>query len=218
MLGDEDVCRSLTRIASSVCMACACLSNDGQQLNTGPGLLDLLLKAASHPSINICGIAIDVLGELVSSENGITNQLLPILQRRAITPHHFENSVLSLEASDICSVNYHEFENFRLTVLTDALIACFKCNEENYMTSCTAAIEEFCAATSSVEVSFHLEAALYCIGAVSDKVLGGSFASSHIASVKKCIKALSEKPSSLKENPLTLSQANIFLQKVCSTL
>lgn len=208
------MCRSLTVIASSVCMACAKLSSEGRQLNTGPGLLDLLIKSASHPSVNICGIAINVLGSLVSSENGLSNQLLPVLQRRAITPHHFTNGTLSLDASDICGVNYQEFENFRSTVLKTALISCLKCNEESYVASCTAAIEEFCSTTSSIQVSFHLEAALYCIGAASDEVMSSNDTVTHLASLKQCIKALSSKPSSLMENPLTLAQTNIFLQKV----
>lgn len=214
--GDDGVCRNLARIGCSICSACVQLSCEGRQLNTGPGLLDLLMKSASHPSVNICGIAIDVLRELVSSENGMYNQLLPVLQRRAITPHHVVNEVLSLEATDICGVNYHEFENFRATVLKDALITCMKGNEEHYMASCTAAIEEFCSASASMQESFHLEAALYCMGAVSDEVIAGAVASPHSSALKACIIALAKKPESLMRNALSLSQANIFLRKVCA--
>jgi hypothetical protein len=213
--GDDDVCRNLARIAASICSACAKLSSEGRQLNTGPGLLDLLIKSASHPSLNICAIAIDVIGKLVSAENELYNQLLPLLQRRAITPHHVTNGNLSLQASDLCGVDYHEFQSFRRTVLQDALSACLKGNEQSYIASCTAAIEEFCSATSSVQVSFHLEAALYCIAAVSEEVISGTMDfTSEFDFLGRCIISLSARPASLSGNPLTLAQASIFLQKV----
>lgn len=212
--GDDDVCRNITRIGCSICLACAKLSYEGRQLPTGPGLLDLLIKSASHPSVNICAIAIDVLRELVSAENGLYNQLLPVLQRRAITPHLVVREVLSLEATDVCGVNYHEFENFRATVLKDALATCMQGNEAQYMASCTAAIEEFCSGSSSKTESFHLEAALYCMNAVADEVLAAVIVSPHLAALRRCVTALAMKPESLMANALSLSQANIFLRKV----
>jgi hypothetical protein len=211
--GDHDVCRSLARIAASVCIACTKLSAEGRQLKSGPGLLDLLLKSASHPSVNICAIALEVFAQLVGTEIGLVNQLLPVLQRRAITPHHFVNGIPTLEASDTCGVNFHEFEIFRDTVLADCLVGCWKANPENYMASCTAAIEEFCFANSSPQVSFHLEAALFCVGAVADEAISER-SSPHSACLERCTTALTGKPRSLTSNPLTLAQVCIFLQKV----
>jgi hypothetical protein len=222
------------------------------------------MKSASHPSVNICGIAIDVLAKLMAvgsddgdddenhnlknhqqqqhqnnnpSLGGLSNQLLPILQRRAITPHHFDarnNGRVSLVASDICGVNVHEFEIFRDTSLNDALVECFKSNAESYMASCTAAIEEFCTGSNaSVQVSFHLEAALFCLGAVADDVLmmaaataaapqqnnnNGSHHHHHHAAASaylvRCTAALAGKSQSLTSNPMTLVQACRFVQKV----
>jgi hypothetical protein len=64
---------------------CSNLPPEGHQMKLGPGLLDLLMKSVSHPSVNICGISIDVLAKLlVSSEKlnlGLFNQLLAILQQ-----------------------------------------------------------------------------------------------------------------------------------------
>jgi hypothetical protein len=173
------------------------------------------MKSASHPSVNICGIALEVLSKLLSSEIGLANQLLPILQRRAIAPHHFVNGVPSLVASDICGVNFHEFEIFRETILKDSLVACWKPNEEYYFASCTAAIEEFCSTHASAQVSFHLEAALFCMGAVAEETMAGTDGrSSHSAYLLRCTAALGGKPQSLTSNPLTLTQACHFVRKV----
>ena len=214
-LGDDDVCRNLARIAASICTACTKLSTQGQHIRAGPGLLDLLIKAASHPSVSICGISIDVLAALASSENGLANQLLPVLQRRAITPHHFLQGSPSINASDICGVSYQEFELFRQTSLQQALLACYRSNGDNYMASCTSAVEEFCTPASGIQVSFHLEAVLFCVGAVSEDVTATSESSaSRSEYLERCTVALAAKPATLMENPLTLSQACRFLRKV----
>jgi hypothetical protein len=176
------------------------------------------MKAASHPSVNICGIALEVLSKLVSSEIGLANQLLPILQRRAIAPHRFVNGVPSLVASDICGANFQEFEIFRETILTDSLVACWKPSEEYYFASCTAAIGEFCSRNASAQVSFHLEAALFCMGAVAEETMAGTAGlSSHSAYLERCTAALGGKPQSLTSNPLTLTQACHFVRKVSPT-
>ena len=213
--GDHDVCRSLARIAASVCSACKRLSREGRHLQAGPGLLDLL-KAASHPSVNICGIALEVLSELVESEVGLGNQLLPILQRRAITPHRFSSDgIPSLIVSDVCGANFDAFDAFRNGILVDALVACWKSNTEHYLASCTAAIEEFCGAASSATVSFHLEAALFCMTAVADEAMGQSEDPvSHSPFLARSTRALAGKPKSLTSNPLTLIQACAFVKKV----
>eukprot|EP00980_Cylindrotheca_fusiformis_P008551 scaffold1813_cov109-Cylindrotheca_fusiformis.AAC.9 len=213
--GDDDVCRNLTRIGCSICLACTAVPPEGRRIPTSPGLLDLLMKSASHQSVNICGMAIDVLRGLASSENGLHSQILPVLQRRAITPHHAEHQVFSLEATDICGVNYHEFENFRDTVLRDALIMCLQGDEKQYMASCTAAIEEFCTGSSSTKESFHLEAALFCMSAVAEKAM---LASHCRAALKCCIIALAKRPESLMGNALCLAQANTFLRKYAKVL
>lgn len=247
-------CVQLSAQNAATVAAAAAAAADGRPppprtptISAGPGLLDLLLKCASHPSIHICAIAIDVLAKLVATtESGfLAPQLLPVLQRRAITPHHFitttmtvntneviandsgdamdetssnnsstsnnsnNNNVIAgsnnesmttrtmeaevqipcIVAADICGVSFQEFENFRNTVLKDALLECWRSNPEHYMASCTTAIEEFCnddnnhnntnagesesggSSPASPQVSFHLEAALFCIGAVADDAL-----------------------------------------------
>jgi len=221
--GDESVCRNLARIGSSIASACVKgspgNSNESGSLTMGRGLQALLLQAASHPSVNVCGIAIDVLRQFLPAESGLDSQLLPILQRRAITPYHAANGVLTLEASDICSVDYIEFENFRSTVLTDALVGCLKQNGEQFLASCTNAVDEFCSAAPSVHASFHLEAALFCIATVHSEVASSTLETPAVAAaIQTCINALSKKPNSLMANSLTLVQANNLIHNYASLL
>ena len=225
------MCRNLTRIAASVCAAVTASQTEGQHVvKSGPGLLDLLLKAATHPSVNICAISLSVLTTLIPRDAGLSHRLLPTLQRRAITPHRFVPNASSpggptiptLTASDVCGVNVYEFQNFRESVLKEALVACWKDNGNNFMSSCTSAIEEFCASAAATKVSFHLEAALFCMTAVADDALGitkendnsapTNFA--HTSQLERCTTALAAKPASLMSNPKTLSQLCQFLRKV----
>lgn len=176
----------------------------------------MLLKAASHPIVDISGISLEFLTTLVTPETGLVHQLLPILQGRAITPHQFNGNIPSLTVpktseSEVMA-DFSEFEVFRATVLTDCLVACYKAEKASYMSSCTAAIEEFCG-NSGPQVSFHLEAVLFCIGAVSEEAMAEFDASTSIQ-LQKCIAALASKPQSLMANPLTLSQSCRFIKKV----
>lgn len=174
------------------------------------------MKGAAHPSVNISGLALTVLAQVVRLELSLGLQLLPLLQRRAITPHHIIAGAPYLAASDICGVNFHEFQIFRDTVLADALAACYEGNSVNYMDSCTSAVEEFCSESASSQVSLHLEAALFCLAAVADIVVSNAQGgiSSHSPQLERCTSALAAKPSSMMTNPLTLAQMCRFLRKV----
>jgi hypothetical protein len=197
----------------------------GQIQGGGAGILDLLMKSAAHPSVNICGIALDVLSNLVPLDPVFIIQLLEILQRRAIVPHIIVGGVPTILASDVCGIDFHEFESFRQNTLTDALQACFRQNAPYYMNSCTSAIEEFCAAEPTVAVSFQLEAALYCMGAVSMEVMASqknemkleeveASGRNHNLQLTRCLSALGTKPVCITANPLTLAQLNHFLRQV----
>ena len=214
--GDVEVCRNLARMGASICDACRGVATDGRRLvQMGPGLLDLLLKSAAHPSVDISGIALDVLAEEVSSETGLVHQLLPILQGRAITPHQFVHgqtpSLKPQDGSDAEWEGVDGFWTFRDTSLKDCLQACYNVRPDMYFSSCVAAIEEFCSPQASRQVSFHLEAALFCIGAVSE---AASKTESLAGNMERCATALALKPESLTSNPLTLAQACRFVSKV----
>lgn len=205
------------RIAASLCSAAIqSASEHGHPLKNEPGLIDLMMKGAAHPSVNISGIALAVLADVVRMDSGLGLQLLPLLQRRAITPHHVISGAPYLAASDICGVNFHEFQIFRENILAEALIACYEGNSSNFMDSCTSAVEEFCSESASSQVSLHLEAALFCLATISEQALsvpaGGVFP--HASQMERLTSALSVKPSSMMTNPLTLAQMCIFVRKV----
>ncbi len=195
---------SLTRIAAALCLgyakvvhlentAAATLTPGPYRIPPGSGMMELLSKCASHPSVSICGIVLPVITPVLKTQTRLATQWLPTLQRRAIIPHHPNNvAILSpsshsktvtsdknyiplLAASDICFVEFEEFiDRFRETVLADALNACYSIHSEYYLASCTAAIEEFCVGDAVTEqTSFHLEAALFCLAVVAEQVLSG---------------------------------------------
>lgn len=164
--------------------------------------------------VDISGIALEVLVKLIVPASGLSHQLLPVLQGRAIAPHQFVNGTTpSIVPKDGTAVDFSEFERFRENLLKDALVACWKAYNSTFMASCTAAVEEFCSPTASIHVSFHLEAAIFCLAAVSEEVVNASEVNS-IPHLEKVIRALSSKPESLFGNPLTLAQACKFLDKV----
>eukprot|EP00531_Pseudo-nitzschia_arenysensis_P016816 CAMPEP_0116149818 /NCGR_PEP_ID=MMETSP0329-20121206/19184_1 /TAXON_ID=697910 /ORGANISM="Pseudo-nitzschia arenysensis, Strain B593" /LENGTH=1473 /DNA_ID=CAMNT_0003646225 /DNA_START=439 /DNA_END=4860 /DNA_ORIENTATION=- len=194
---------SLSRIAAALCLGYAKVvhpENSATAVTPGPyrippgsGMMELLSKCASHPSVSICGIVLPVITPVLKTKAHLATQWLPTLQRRAIIPHHPNNvAILSpsshsetdtsdksyvplLAASDICFVEFEEFiDRFRETVLADALNACYSIHSEYYLASCTAAIEEFCVGDVVTEqTSFHLEAALFCLAVVAEQVLSG---------------------------------------------
>jgi len=213
--GDFDVCRNLTTIASSLCGTWLdILVQDGQTRQPESGAIALLLKAAGHPSVNLCAISLHVLVRMVSIMPSLAHELLPTLQRRAITPHCLKNGRISLDAVDISGVNFHEFQNFRSNVLKDALVVCWKTYGNHYMDSCTSAVEEFCSVSSSNGVSLQLEAALFCIEKVADDTLDSQHPFPHNGQMKRLLAALSLKPPSLMVNPLTRERMCRFLRKV----
>jgi hypothetical protein len=193
-------------------------------------MVDLLLNAAAHPMVNICGIALEALSGLAALDQNFPLQLLPILQHRAIIPHIMNGGLPSVEASEVCGVDIHEFDSFRSTILSNALASCYKRSPDYYMNSCTTAVEEFCTAPPTVKTSFQLEAALYCLGAVaSDSISAGQILMTPSTTVvnvsrdmndttknqlSRCTEQLEKKPVCFTANPLTLAQTCRFLGKV----
>jgi hypothetical protein len=156
-------------------------------------------------------------------DHSLPSRILPLLQHRAIIPYILINSIPSLSAYATAGVDYCEFEKFRQTVLAEALISCYQQNPKYYMDSCTSAVEEFCSSEATVEVSFQLEAALYCLTTVAISAIGsskekGNLSGSHDEQLLRCTMALATKPSFLPANPLTLGQLNRFLGMVSSDI
>lgn len=214
LTGEHGVCRNLARIAASVCTTLSEVPDEEGSSQIDGGALTLLLKAASHPSSNVCAIALPVLTRTVSAMPTMTPELLPLLQRRAITPHRFRDGIIAFSIPDVYGVSYTEFQTFRENVLRDALIACWKANSTHYLESCTSAVEEFCSERSSVEVSLQLEAALFCIEIVSSEPPQGGDSFPITPQMSRLVSALSVKPASLMLNPLTRARACRMLRMV----
>ena len=177
-------------------------------------MLELLMKATTHRNVHISSLAIEVLTDFLPLDPSFPSRMLPLLQHRAIIPYVLYGTVPSLGASTSSGVDFAEFENFRQNVLADALVACYLQNPKYYMDSCSSAVEEFCSSHATVEVSFQLEAALYCLTTVAMTATTkrkGQVPQNHNDQMSRCTLALSTKPAFLPANPLALGQLNRFL-------
>ena len=195
----------------------------GQITGNGSGLVELLMKAGGHPHVHISSLAIETLSRLLPLDPSFSTRLLPLLQHRAIIPYALHGSAPSVAATSISGVDFHEFEKFRQNILVEALVSCYEHNPKYYMDSCTSAVEEFCSSVSTVEVSFQLEAALFCLAAVSIPANApskreGKGDEIHSQQLVRCTSALSTKPAFLPANPLALAQLNKFFAMVSKCL
>lgn len=213
--GDHGVCRNLARIAATVCATCLQCSTDRFASRLDPGVIQLLLKAAGHVSVHISAIALSALVD--AAKNGLVSAevFLPLLQQRAIAPHLVAgDGKASLVAFDLCGVAFDEFESVRYTILTEALRWCWQSNRNNYLDSCTSAIEEFCGSRPTVEISFQLEAALFCIETVAEDVTASGDTNDQSNQLRRCATCLKTMPEVLMSNPLTSFRACRLIHKV----
>jgi hypothetical protein len=188
----------------------------GQNGAPDGGAISLLIKGASHPSVHICAISLPVITRILPKVSSLPHELLPVLQRKAIIPHHLRDGQASLDTSDIGGVSFPDFQSFRTTVLSEALVACWSENGDHYMDSCISAVEEFCSALSSSDVSLQLEAALFCIEQVSLTLLNGQNVNVMFDNqMKRIFSVLPSKPRSLMSNPITRERMCRFIRKVC---
>lgn len=163
------------------------------------GLFDLLFKAISHPSIDVCGIALEAFLDIAPSNTELATRLLPYLQGKAIIPFQFTHHAGGFE----------EFLDFRDNLLTDALIACYTGCSLFYLTSCGSAIEEFCQASTSPHIPHQLEAALFCLVAISDTV-------ERAVDKQVLHKQLENITSALKRNAFSTTSNPFVMARMCS--
>lgn len=201
--GDHHVCRNLARIGASVTSTWLDAASEDHSSRAVLGAVGLLMKAAAHPLVNISAIALQLLTRLMTTNPALSVELLPVLQRRAITPHRISDGKISLETSDLLGATFDDFRHFREHVLSDALVVCWRTNGAQYMDSCVSAVEEFCSNQASADVSLPLEAALFCIEQVASEALGSHDPFPHTALLKRLFSALYSKPRGLMANPLT---------------
>lgn len=204
----------MARIAAAVCSTHIDVLDEEEFVQPDRGVLTLLLKAAAHPSVNVCAIVLPALTKCVLKMPSLGPELLPILQRRAIIPHIFTRNLISFSVPSFCDINYSEFLRFRDDVLKRALLACWKQNSSYFVESCASAVEEFCSTASSVEVSLQLEAALFCIEIIGPEDARDSEGVPHADQLSQIISAIALKPQSLMLNPLTLAKACQMMKTV----
>lgn len=200
--GDTAVCRCLARTAAKVLLEAQDLIKNGTLQASLDGLLDLLFKAASHPSVYVCGIAFEALSVVAPSNSELSTRLLPYLQGKAIIPSHL---IQDMDGS------LDDYINFRERVLRDALIACYTGCSAFYLESCGSAIEEFCQASPSPYLPYQLEAALYCMIAVSKRATKAPDKQVLFGQLEKMIAALAKNSFSTTSHPLVSAKMCRFI-------
>lgn len=210
--GDVVICLNLARIGRDIFSAWFELCRDGGQKEPDKGLVAFLFEASSHPSMNVCAVALSASSQFVSNSS-LAKDLLPLLQRKAIIPHRIDESGVPMLVVDRYGSSVHEFLQFRECVIAGALATCWKYDSQGYMDSCSSAIEEFCSDQDVANLSFHLEAALFCIECLGS-LLTDQEPKAFYHQLNSCVESLSRKPSNLTSNPLTLVRLSIFLQKL----
>jgi len=247
-IGDSGICRCLVSIARCLTVTSQSTIRSGRMKGRETGMIELLLKAASHPSILVCGIALESLHTLVTPSSALAMRLLTVLQGRAIVPP----SLVGMNTPDDCAVDFDEFQRFREYQLSDVLMACYISNRAYYVESCASAVEEFCASTTNPQLPYQLEAALFCLSAVAmdaskrallltstpaaqiaaakacaseqydraamDANAIGEDAKRHNEQLERCIRALAKVPTVALSNPLALSQMCRFIGKYANWL
>ena len=203
--GDTAVCRCLARTAAKVLHESQGLIKNGTLQASLDGLLDLLFKAASHPSVYVCGIAVEALAVIIPSNIELSTKLLPYLQGKAIIPFHLIGDV---------DGSLDDYINFRDRVLTDTLVACYTGCGTFYLESCASAIEEFCQASPSQHLPYQLEAALFCMIAVSARASKTPDKQVLCGQLEKMIAALVKNDFSTTSHPLVMAGMCRFIGKV----
>lgn len=203
--GDTAVCRCLARTAAQVLLESQDLIKNGTLQASTDGILDLLFKAASHPSVYVCGIAVEALSVIAPSNSELSTRLLPYLQGKAIIPFHLIGDV---------DGSLDDYINFRDRVLTDALVACYTGCSTFYLESCGSAIEEFCQSSPSPHLPYQLEAALFCMIAVSPRASKIPDTQVLCTQLERMITALAKNAFSTTSHPLVLVKMCRFMNKV----
>ena len=205
--GDTAVCRNLARTAAKVLLESQDLIKNETLQAPPSGVIDMLFKAVSHPSVYVCSIAIDALSVVVSSNSDLSTRLLPQLQGKAIIPMALVHDI---------DGGFDDYINFRDRVLASGLCACYIGCSNFYLESCATAIGEFCQVTSpSPHLPYQLEAALFCMIALADKApnaKGGGDKQVLCSQLEKMITAL-KTSATATSIPIVTARMCLFVNK-----
>lgn len=204
-----------------MCLTFVNLAADPALQKLDRGVVQLMHKASGHPSVHISALSLVALSQAVRRGFAQACDMLPILQRRAIIPHRYVGGILSLTLEDVWSVSFVEFFNFRNDVLAEALRICWEIDGRTYIDSCLSAVEEFCCQQPSEDLSLQLEAALFCMEVVAEKVSSEQFSRDERSSlfsvadrIDRCTSFLALRPVTLTCNPLTTARMCKMIRKV----
>jgi hypothetical protein len=172
------------------------------------GLFDLLFKAISHPSTDISGLALEAFSRMAGLNSELSTRLLPYLQGKAIIPFQLRND----------QEGYEEFADFRDNFLKEALVACYAGCGAFYLQSCGVAIDEFCQATGSPHLPHQLEAALFCLVAVSEKAKKANDKQTLEQQLVRIVSALKRNSFTTTSNPFVMARMCGLIRGVSRSL
>jgi len=132
----------------------------GKLQGSESGMIDLLKNAVMHRHLCVHSIAIDGLKSTLT--NDTATDLLILFQGKAVIP----SSLIGLSEDDV-DFDLNEFGRFREHQLAETLNECYVYCRSFYIESCCTAIEEFCSVSPTPLLPFQMEAAIFCLNAVS---------------------------------------------------
>jgi len=103
-------------------------------------------------------------------------------------------------------------------VLADALIACYTGCSTFYLESCGSAIEEFCQSSPSPHLPYQLEAALFCMIAVSERASKEPDKQVLCGQLEKMVSALAKNSFSTTSHPLVMAKMCRFINKYATSI
>lgn len=172
------------------------------------------MKAAAHPSLTVCSLALSTLTQLLALVPALAAELLRVIQRRAIWPSVLEEGKLVLEPGNQNDESQCNFSMFRETVMSDALIACWKAQRSSYLASCASAVEEFCSKEMSEKLVLPLEAALYCLEVIAPEFLAQEDTWENDNHMNRLLAVLQPQPQVLMTNSVGRERLCSFVSQV----
>ena len=211
----------MARITKALTGAWLDLDRADSEESTERSIMEFLLKIVEHPSIHVSGTILEILPRFFPRKSQLVKDTIPLLQRKVIIPHITKSGSGETKAvaADNFGVSLDEFLKLREHRIADALRACWAYQSKAYLDSCSSAIIEFCSSRDGKSLSFHLEAALFCLQVIGPDVKEPKTHVSFENQMLRCLKIASQ-PSSfpILENPLTASRLCSLLRNVSCLL
>ena len=211
----------MARMTRALTEAWLDLDRADREESTERSIMEFLLKIAEHPSIHVSRTILEILPRFFPRKSQLVKDSIPLLQRKVIIPHIAKSGSGETKAVavDNFGVSLDQFLKLREHGIADALRACWAFQSKVYIDSCSSAIIEFCGSRDGKSLSFHLEAALFCMEVIGPVVQETKAHLSFEGHLLRCLKIASQ-PSSfpILDNPLTASRLCSLLRNVSCLL